>query len=127
MKSRNDTLKWKASVEENSFFLNTKNKIPCFLIENKIDLVDDDTKKDISELSEFSQSNNYSGFYRTSAKTGENVDFIMDSIIAYIINKLEEYTKEGNTIEQRKSLFELKSEKANENKDKETKNNNDCC
>ena len=51
----------------------------------------------------------------------------MDSIIAYIINKLEEYTKEGNTIEQRKSLFELKSEKANENKDKETKNNNDCC
>ena len=109
------------------FFLNTKNKIPCFLIENKIDLVDDDTKKDISELSEFSQSNNYSGFYRTSAKTGENVDFIMDSIIAYIINKLEEYTKEGNTIEQRKSLFELKSEKANENKDKETKNNNDCC
>ena len=127
MKSRNDTLKWKASVEENSFFLNTKNKIPCFLIENKIDLVDEDTKKDISELSEFSQSNNYSGFYRTSAKTGENVDFIMDSIIAYIINKLEEYTKEGNTIEHRKSLFELKSEKTNENKDKEAKNNNDCC
>jgi small GTP-binding protein len=127
MKSRNDTLKWKASVEENSFFLNTKNKIPCFLIENKIDLVDEDTKKDISELSEFSQINNYSGFYRTSAKTGENVDFIMDSIIAYIINKLEEYTKEGNTIEHRKSLFELKSEKTNENKDKEAKNNNDCC
>ena len=67
---------------------------------------DDDTKKNISELSEFSQSNNYSGFYRTSAKTGENVDNIMDSIIEYIINKLEEYTKEGNTVEQRKSLFE---------------------
>ena len=125
IKSRNDTLKWKASVEENSVFLNTKDKIPCFLIENKIDLVDDDTKKNISELSEFSQSNNYSGFYRTSAKTGENVDSIMDSIIEYIINKLEEYTKEGNTIEQRKSLFELKSEKTKDNKD--SKSNNDCC
>ena len=125
IKSRNDTLKWKASVEENSFFLNTKNKIPCFLIENKIDLVDENTKKDIAELSEFSQNNNYAGFYRTSAKTGENVDSIMDSIIAYIINKLEEYTKEGNTMEQRKSLFELKPEKTSKKKKK--KDNNDCC
>ena len=49
----------------------------------------------------------------------------MDSIIEYIINKLEEYTKEGNTIEQRKSLFELKSEKTKDNKD--SKSNNDCC
>ena len=49
----------------------------------------------------------------------------MDSIIAYIINKLEEFTKEGNTLEQRKSLFELKNEKNNEKK--ETKNNDDCC
>ena len=125
IKSRNDTLKWKASVEENSVFLNTKDKIPCFLIENKIDLVDDDTKKDISELSEFSQNNKYSGFYRTSAKTGENVDSIMDSIIAYIINKLEECTKKGDKIQQRSSLFELN---ANEQKDKKDKNSNDeCC
>ena len=125
IKSRNDTLKWKASVEENSFFLNTKDKIPCFLIENKIDLVDDDTKKNISELSEFSQNNNYSGFYRTSAKTGENVDSIMDSIIAYIINKLEEFKKQGNTVEQRKSVFELKDKKGDEKK--ENKNGDDCC
>ena len=125
IKSRNDTLKWKASVEENSVFLNTKDKIPCFLIENKIDLVDDDTKKDISELSEFSQNNKYSGFYRTSAKTGENVDSIMDSIIAYIINKLEEFKKQGNTVEQRKSVFELKDKKDDEKK--ENKNGDDCC
>ena len=125
IKSRNDTLKWKASVEENSFFLNTKDKIPCFLIENKIDLVDDDTKKDISELSEFSQKNNYSGFYRTSAKTGENVDSIMDSIIDYIINKLEEFKKQGNTVEQRKSVFELKDKKDDEKK--ETKTGDYCC
>ena len=125
IKSRNDTLKWKASVEENSFFLNTKDKIPCFLIENKIDLVDDDTKKNISELSEFSQNNNYSGFYRTSAKTGENVDSIMDSIIDYIINKLEEFKKQGNTVEQRKSVFELKDKKDDEKK--ENKNGDDCC
>ena len=107
------------------FFLNTKDKIPCFLIENKIDLVDDDTKKNISELSEFSQNNNYSGFYRTSAKTGENVDSIMDSIIAYIINKLEEFKKQGNTVEQRKSVFELKDKKDDEKK--ENKNGDDCC
>ena len=44
----------------------------------------------------------------------------MDSIIAYIINKLEEYTKEGNSMEQRKSLFELKPEKTSENKEKKS-------
>ena len=89
IKSRNDTLKWKCSVEENSTFLNTNDKIPCFLIENKIDLVDEDTAKNISELSDFSQKNGFQSFYRTSAKTGENVDYIMNSIIGYIINKLK--------------------------------------
>ena len=124
-KSRNDTLKWKSSVDNNSTFLNTKTKIPCFLIENKIDLVDESTVKDISELSEFSQNNNFSGFYRTSARTGENVDYIMNSIIEFIINKLEEYLKKGETTEKRASLFELK---ANGKKDKKEKNSNDeCC
>ena len=125
IKSRNDTLKWKASVDENSSFLNTDKKIPCFLIENKIDLVNEDTVKDISELSEFSQVNNFSGFYRTSAKTGENVDSIMDSIIGHIINKLEECTKQGDKIQQRSSLFELNT---NGQKDKKDKNSNEeCC
>ena len=125
IKSRNDTLKWKKSVDDNSTFLNTQNKIPCFLIENKIDLVDESTVKDISELSEFSQKNNFSGFYRTSAKTGENVDFIMNSIIGYIINKLMECLNQGEKIEKRKSLFELK---ADANKEKNEKNSNDeCC
>ena len=125
IKSRNDTLKWKKSVDDNSTFLNTDTKIPCFLIENKIDLVDEDTVKNIGELSEFSQKNNFSGFYRTSAKTGENVDFIMSSIIGYIINKLVEILNQGEKIEKRTSLFELKS---NGNKDKNEKNSSDeCC
>ena len=125
IKSRNDTLKWKKSVDDNSTFLNTDTKIPCFLIENKIDLVDEDTVKNIGELSEFSQKNNFSGFYRTSAKTGENVDFIMNSIIGYIINKLVEILNQGEKIEKRTSLFELKS---NGNKDKNEKNSSDeCC
>ena len=118
IKSKNDKL----SVDENSSFLNTKQKIPCFLIENKIDLVDENTVKNISDLSEFSQTNNFSGFYRASAKTGENVDFIMNSIISYIINKLEEFSKKGNVVEKRSSLFQLKEETT-----KNVKNSNDDC
>ena len=125
IKSRNDTLKWKTSVDENSTFLNTTKKIPCFLIENKIDLVDEETVKNITELSEFSQNNHFSGFYRTSAKTGENVEFIMNSVIDYIINKLEECSKEGDKIEQRSSLFELKSKGANIKNEKSS--GEDCC
>ena len=115
IKTRNDTLKWKCSVDENSTFLNTENKIPCFLIENKIDLVDENTVKNISELSEFSQKNNFSGFYRTSAKTGENVDFIMNSIIGFAINKLEELSKNIEKKEQRNSSFELNPDKIKKN------------
>ena len=125
IKSRNDTLKWKKSVDDNSTFLNTDKKIPCFLIENKIDLVDEDKVKNIGELSEFSQKNNFSGFYRASAKTGENVDFIMNSIIGYVINKLVECLNQGEKIEKRTSLFALKSDG---NKDKNEKNTgDDCC
>ena len=125
IKSRNDTLKWKCSVDENSTFLNTQEKIPCFLIENKIDLVDENTAKNITELSEFSQNNSFSGFYRTSAKTGENVDYIMNSIIGYVISKVDECSKKGDTIQQRTSLIELKVEDAKNKNDKIS--NEDCC
>ena len=125
IKTRNDTLKWKCSVDENSTFLNTENKIPCFLIENKIDLVDENTVKNISELSEFSQKNNFSGFYRTSAKTGENVDFIMNSIIGFVINKLEELSKNNEKKEKSNSSFELNVDKIKNKNDKNT--NDECC
>ena len=59
-------------------------KILFFLIENKIDLVDKETIKNITELSEFSQNNYFSGFYRTNAKTGENMETILNSVIDWL-------------------------------------------
>ena len=120
IKTRNDTLKWKEAIEESSKFLDTENNIPCFLIENKMDLVKEDIAKDISSLSEFSNDNNFCGFYRTSAKTGKNVGKIMDDVIEYILNKLEETTKKETIVEQRDSLFNL-------NTKKEEKKKEECC
>ena len=119
IKSRNDTLKWKASIEDNSNFLGTKSNIPCFLIENKIDLVNEKIAKDMGELEEFSKKNNFCGFYRTSCKTGENVDKIMDDIIQYILDKLEDAIKNGEINEHKDIVIESKKN--------EEDNKNQCC
>ena len=44
-----------------------------------MDLLPEEEKYDIEELKTFSEDNGFNGYFRTSAKTGENVDSIMDS------------------------------------------------
>lgn len=97
IKTKNDTLKWKASLDENSNFPGGEEPSPCFLIENKIDLVSEEVVKDTREVAEFSERNGFLNFFRTSAKTGENIEEVMGYILTYTIDKLEEEEqKNGN-------------------------------
>ena len=62
-KTRDDTIKWKNSVDEEVKFYDG-GKIPCLLVENKIDLLSDDEKlKDDPELIEFAQKNEFIGLF----------------------------------------------------------------
>ena len=50
----------------------------------------------MDKLKEFSETNGFNGYFRTSAKTGQNVSESMEFIIKEIISKLEEMSLKGN-------------------------------
>ena len=62
-------------------------KLPCILIENKIDLLKEDNEKDSNELEEFSKKNGFDGCFRTSAKTGKNINEALNYLICDIIKR----------------------------------------
>lgn len=80
--------------------------LPCVLVENKIDLVDEEILRDDSEISKFAQENKYDNFFRTSAKTGIGIDECMDFLIKTILERAEKFAQQGNEIfkKERKSI-----------------------
>ena len=64
-------------------------KLPCLLVENKIDLLEDqDDGKET--LNQFAKDNEFCGCFRTSAKTGFNIKESMDFFIKLIIQKMKD-------------------------------------
>ena len=72
--TRKDSIKWKESVEEAAAFV-VGGKIPCILVENKIDLLD--YIEEDPTFEEFVKMNDFSGGFRVSSKTGKNVNEAM--------------------------------------------------
>jgi stage III sporulation protein AG len=89
------TLKWKKAIDENANFIDG-GKLPCLLIQNKIDLVDEEEKQDEEEVRAFAQKNNYINVFRTSVKEGIGVDESMDYLIKVIVDRLDEYVSKTN-------------------------------
>ena len=63
--------------------------MPCILLENKADLLNKDEIDNTHELEEFSEYNGFDCFFRTSAKTGLNVNEAMEYLIDNIIKRLD--------------------------------------
>ena len=83
-------------------------KLPCILIENKVDLLKEDNEKDSKELEEFSKKNGFDGCFRTSAKTGKNINEALNYLICDNIKRREiiKLNKDNSTkIEKEKSVF----------------------
>ena len=49
-------------------------------------------------MKNFSEENGFDGYFKVSAKTGKNIEESMSFLIKNIINKLEEFKKQGNTV-----------------------------
>ena len=62
-------------------------RIPYLLVENKAELVE---FEDDPSLQEFAEINGFCGCFRTSSKTGYNVDESMKYLIRIIIKRMEE-------------------------------------
>ena len=123
-KSRKDILQWKQSLEN---FLDITN-IPGIIMENKCDLLGEekDYEKDIDALKLFSEENNFSGAFRTSALNGYNIENGMNFLIDEIIRKIE--INEKKNIKKAINDDKTKNEDANIKKltNKKEKSNK-CC
>ena len=106
-KSRENTIKWKESVDRNIYLEN----IPIIIIENKCDLLgetEDDYNKDIDELKNFANENNIKNSFRTSAMKGYGIEESMNYLINEIINinNLNDVNEEEENLRETVALSE---------------------
>ena len=88
------SLLWKKSIDENTKFINGEN-IPTILVQNKIDLIsENDINND--DINKFCQDNHFTYYFNTSCKNGKNINECMDYLLSYIIDKIEEVSKNNN-------------------------------
>jgi len=120
------SVKWKNTVDETARFLDGTN-IPSILIRNKIDLLEnEDNNDDEEQMKEFCEKNKFLRCFKTSAKTGTNIDEAMNFLISTIIDKMEALVQSGsNPFEKDRKSMVLQSSKHSEN----NKENNGmgCC
>ena len=125
-KTLTECVKWKNTVDETTKFLDGTN-IPSILIRNKVDLLEENNENEDDEdmIKDFCEKNNFLKCFKTSAKTGTNIEEAMMFLIGNIVDKLEKISLSGNNpFEKRESLV------LDNNKHKESNkeiNNNGCC
>lgn len=89
-KSLEDTTKWKNEIFDKINYETESNNIPVMLLQNKIDLISEQEKKDNERvLKKLIKEHNFSKFFQISAKTGKNVNEAMGYIISEIIDRLK--------------------------------------
>jgi hypothetical protein len=91
------------------------------LLENKADLIPDFAKTN-EDLNNFALKNKFSGCFRTSAKSGLNINEAMDYFINLIVKKFEEKLK---VFQERNSHSLVIDRTLMREKYKQNKNN--CC
>ena len=87
--TREDTKEWKAAVDESNKFLDG-GKLPCIIVENKSDLIEEKEKENHEkEIKEFAENNGFDGGFLASSKTGENVNDSITFLLKEIIKRGE--------------------------------------
>ena len=103
------TASWKSVVEDECVFTDGK-PIPFLLLRNKVDMVEDEEKKKEfeEETKNFCDENEFVKSFLTSAKENINVNESMSFLLDHIIQRLNDYLKQGNedknNIEYRQSV-----------------------
>ena len=125
---KNRTLSWKNAVDEAITFYEDDH-LPSIIVQNKVDLLPEEEQDNDEELKKFSEDNGFNGYFRTSAKTGKNIDESMNFLIKEIIKKLEELNSKGSEeLNKDRGSVALDPEKHNkEAEQKRKKENSGCC
>ena len=121
--SLTETLKWKKVLDE-SEVLKDGGKLPNILVENKADLIEEAEVNNITKLEEFSKSNGFDACFKTSAKTGLNINETMDKLISIIIRRLNAISKKENDMDRKSLLIDPEN---HSEKDKYRTKQTGCC
>ena len=126
-KTLTECVKWKNTVDETTKFLDGTN-IPSILIRNKVDLLEENNEKDNDEemIKDFCEKNKFLKCFKTSAKTGTNIEEAMLFLISNIVDKLEKINASGNNPFEKRESIVLDNNKHKES-NKENNNNIGCC
>jgi small GTP-binding protein len=100
--SLQETIKWKKELDDSEKFPDL-GKIPNILIENKVDLIEGNDANDNSKLEEFAKENGFDGCFKTSAKTGLNINETINKLMSIIVTRLNSVAEKENDMN-RKSL-----------------------
>ena len=119
-KSRNNLKLWEESMASKE---NIEN-VPKIIVENKCDLLGDESNydNDINSLRLFSKELGCKNYFRTSAKLGYNIDDAVEFLINEIIKDFKENYLEDNQEQNNNKKLTNKNNKKNNN-DKNMK----CC
>ena len=126
-KTLTECVKWKNTVDETTKFLDGTN-IPAILIRNKVDLLEENNENDNDEdmIKDFCEKNKFLKCFKTSAKTGTNIEEAMLFLISNIVDKMEKISLSGNNPFEKRESIVLENNKHKE-KNKEDNNNFGCC
>lgn len=103
-------------------------KLPCVLVENKIDVLPEEEQKNDGPLKKFAEENQFVGAFRTSAKEGININESMEYLIKTIISRMEKMSEaEGkDAFEQNRKSVALDPKQHVSNPSKKKKDDK-CC
>ena len=97
-------------------------EIPCILVENKVDLLEDINEGEES-LIEFAKNAEFCGCFRTSAKTGKNISESMEFLIKTILTRIKDMEEKNIPNEHERNTITLTPENTIRNGKKHQK----CC
>ena len=125
-KTLKECVRWKDTVDETTKFLDGTN-IPSILIRNKVDLLEnEDNNDDEEQTKKFCDDHGFLRYFKTSAKTGSNIEEAMNFLISTIIDKMEKLAESGaNPFEKDRKSLVLQPSKHNEEAEKN--NSMGCC
>jgi small GTP-binding protein len=93
--SLQETIKWKKALDDSENFPD-QGKVPNILIENKVDLIEGKDANDNSKLEEFAKENGFDGCFKTSAKTGLNINETINKLMSIIVTRLNSVAEKEN-------------------------------
>lgn len=117
-----DTLKWKEEIYNK---VNEQNvHCPMILIQNKSDLIKEENMKEKeNDIKNFSESNKFTNWFLTSAKTGKGVNEAMNYLIEMIVDEIKNKQRKVPVEEEDVIRCSTITESSYKEEDKKTK----CC